>query len=177
MIHFVGIDPGVTGAIAHVRNANDASVFDFPTLKVGNRSECDGHALCRLMEQFTQFKDVRTAVEKAQPHPRDGRVGSFKYGKVCGAVEIALHAYGLPFELVRPQVWKKIMMSGHAKDKDASIYVAKQLFPCCADVLSTKNSHNRAEALLMAEYMRRKTYGPRPKRKRRRLRKNLRAYK
>jgi hypothetical protein len=42
-------------------------------------------------------------------------------------------------------------------EKDESRLKALQLFPQCADNLKLKKHHGRAEALLMAEYLRRQS--------------------
>ena len=51
--------------------------------------------------------------------------------------------------------WKKEFSLVH-QDKQASIDMAKKLFPHIDFLFNRKKDHGRAEALLMAEYMRRK---------------------
>jgi hypothetical protein len=68
-----------------------------------------------------------------------------------------LQAYGIAYELIRPQKWKKeFSITG---DKNSSIAVCKRLFPDVSLLRterSRKDDDNLAEALLMAEYARRK---------------------
>ena len=51
----------------------------------------------------------------------------FHFGENFGFIQGVLRAYKIPFELVRPQKWKKeFSITG---DKNSSIQVCKRLFP------------------------------------------------
>jgi crossover junction endodeoxyribonuclease RuvC len=67
-----------------------------------------------------------------------------------------LAALNIPHELITPQSWKKSMMNGQPKEKDASRLVVMRLFPEVSDRLQLKKHHGRADALLIAEFLRRK---------------------
>ncbi len=81
----------------------------------------------------------------------------FTFGQNFGFIQGVLKAYGIPFELVRPQKWKKeFSVTG---DKNSSVAVCKRLFPGVSLLRSDKcrkDDDGMAEALLMAEYARRK---------------------
>lgn len=51
---------------------------------------------------------------------------------------------------------KKEMLAGRGKEKDASRLRALELFPHLQEELKLKKHHNRADALLIAEWGRRK---------------------
>lgn len=89
--------------------------------------------------------------------PGQGVTSMFHFGKSAGFIEGVLSALKIPFELVIPQKWKKTF-DLHA-DKTESINVCQKLFPS-ANLLPTprckKPSDGMAEALLIAEYGRRK---------------------
>ena len=72
------------------------------------------------------------------------------YGVWLGIVA----ALSVPVEFVTPQCWKKYYNLG--PDKEASRAAALQLFPSQANELKLKKHHGRAEALLLAEFLRRK---------------------
>lgn len=80
----------------------------------------------------------------------------FHFGENFGFIQGVLMAYGIPYELVRPQKWKKAFsITG---DKNTSIAVAQRLFQN-VNLLPTercrKPHDGMAESLLMAEYARR----------------------
>jgi len=81
----------------------------------------------------------------------------FSMGEGYGLWKGIISAYHMPLELVTPQAWKKAMMDGMGKEKDASRLKAIQLFPLSASNLSRKKDHARADTLLIAAYYRRKT--------------------
>jgi crossover junction endodeoxyribonuclease RuvC len=79
----------------------------------------------------------------------------FTMGRGLGTWEGVLAGLGIPYELVTPQRWKKALMDGMGKDKDASRLQAIRLFPAIAGQLARKKDDGRADALLIAEYGRR----------------------
>ena len=89
--------------------------------------------------------------------PGQGVTSMFNFGKGFGWVLGLLDAYRLSYELITPQKWKREF--GVTSDKNTSIAVCKRLFPTVS-LLPTercrKDNDGMAEALLMAEYARRK---------------------
>lgn len=77
-------------------------------------------------------------------------------GQIQGILISLAAVYGVSYEIPNPQVWKRQMMPGEARDKDAARQKAIQLFPSVAEDLKRKKDHNRAEALLLAEWGRRR---------------------
>lgn len=105
-------------------------------------------------------KNCRCCLERAGAMPGQGVTSMFKFGENFGFIQGLLAAYSIPYELVTPQKWKKeFQITG---DKNSSISVCKRLFP---DVSlrrtdrCKKDHDGMAEALLMAEYARRKLWG------------------
>ena len=97
-------------------------------------------------------------VEKVGAHPGQGVTSMFSFGQSYGFILGVLAALGIGVQLVPPGTWKK-EFSLIGKDKAASVEVCKRLFPG-VNLLATdkcrKDSDGMAEALLMAEYARRK---------------------
>ena len=129
-------------------------------MTVGKKREIDAkkcHALLRslTLSPFNEGADrsACVAIERVHSMPKQGVASSFKFGMGFGIWLGILAALRLPHELVTPQAWKKLMLAGMPKEKDASRQRAMQLFP---DVdLSLKRHHGRADALLIAEWLRR----------------------
>lgn len=96
-------------------------------------------------------------VEHVGAMPKQGVSSMFSFGKSAGFIEGVLRANMIPFQLVKPKEWKKEF--GLNSDKAKSIEVAQRLFPK-VNLLATprcKKPHDgMAEALLMAEYAKRK---------------------
>lgn len=77
-------------------------------------------------------------------------------GQIQGILIALAAVYGISYEVINPQTWKPQMMPGQARDKDAARQKAIQLFPSVAEELKREKDHNRAEALLLAEWGRRR---------------------
>jgi hypothetical protein len=85
--------------------------------------------------------------------PEQGVSSSFRFGRGLGLWEGILSAFQIPFVKVTPQRWKKNLLDGMGKEKDASRLRAQTLFPSLD--LSLKKHHGRGDALLLAEFLRR----------------------
>lgn len=116
---FIGIDPGKNGAIAMVdADGKIISLHVMPKFA----DKVDARGLFRLLNQMTKDKDVLVHLEKAQAFPKQGVVSVLNYGIFAGYCEMALYGLALPFELVTPQAWQKVMHSGiETSIKDAKI--------------------------------------------------------
>lgn len=166
MMRFVlGIDPGCTGAYALLDEQGAiAAMGDLPIVR-------DGKAIVLLDGQFG-FDIMRAAHDHDEDTPtnasiagvieriggRDNRGTSMvKAAAIFGGCCYAMQSNHVPLNFVTPSQWKahfNLQMPG-AKDlarKKASLNKARLLFPT-AD-LDREKDHNRAEALLIAEWFR-----------------------
>lgn len=100
--------------------------------------------------------DAFVVVEHVNAMPGQGVTSCFSFGQNFGFILGLLTAFRIPYELVRPQKWKREFSC--TSDKNTSIEVAQRLFPG-VDLRRTpqcKKPHDGiCEALLMAEYARR----------------------
>lgn len=151
---YLGIDPGKSGALAILSSTGEAQVFDTPVISDGSRRQYDLDALSRLLTSPTPDLPIKAAIEEIGPIPKQGVVASFYMGYGLGLWHVALSMSSIPFIRVRPQVWKK-EFGLIGKNKDASRLRAIELFPQLKDQLKRKKDDGRAEALLIAEWMRR----------------------
>jgi crossover junction endodeoxyribonuclease RuvC len=161
----MGIDPGAEGAVALLTKGT-AYVGDIPTLKVkrsgGTKTETNMPALVAAFRELKPMRGyLQVAVEQAQVQVQGRgntayiafRVGVF-YGQMVGVVA----ALGLPYARIAPVAWKKAMgLTG--TDKEASRLAALELFPGASMGLTRRKDHNRADAILIAEYHRRRLSG------------------
>lgn len=159
----IGIDPGLDGAVC-VICGEDIEFLDTPTYQDGKRRRLDVSACASLLREFSYHvggnRPAQVFLELVGTRPGEGAVGAFSFGRGLGNWEGILAALQIPYTLVRPQAWKAVMMPGEPKEKDASRVVARRLFPAqTEESLSRKKDHNRADALLIAEFGRRKLSG------------------
>lgn len=112
--------------------------------------------LFKLSELFEPYikSEHHCVLEKCQYTPAIKGSGAFTFGKTVGYTEAFLILSKVSHELVKPQIWKK-EYNLIKKDKTASLEVARRLYSNVASKL-LKSKDGRAEALLIAEYCRRK---------------------
>ena len=154
MFHaYIGIDPGLTGAIGVVTNKYDAAfVYDIPTYKnKKGKSIYDYYGMFKMLNGYVMVYDnVTVSLEQQQAMPGQGVSSTFQTGVGYGAWLAFCWALTPNFERVSPRVWKKAL--GLTNNKEESRALASKLYPMLADSLKLKKHHNRAEALLLAHY-------------------------
>lgn len=143
---YIGIDPGKDGAMA-VITPDAMTVFPF-----------DMESYKNAMETICGFaKNCRCCLERVWTMPGEGHKSQGALMENFGFIQGLLTAYSIPYELVTPQKWKKeFQITG---DKNSSITVCKRLFlgVSLRRTDRCKKDHDgMAEALLMAEYARRR---------------------
>lgn len=142
----LGFDPGRTGAVGIV-GPSTCGVHDFVELgKI-----IDVREIVTLLKPYVS--DAWAYIEKAQSMPGQGISSGFNYGVTYGLLLGTIIGMGFPYTEVSPAKWKKAM--GINDDKDKSRAEACRIWPDMHEELNRKKDHNRAEALLLAEYGRR----------------------
>lgn len=144
---YIGVDPGKSGAMAIIHALGNVEVIPFDAVNYSL-------ALARVR---SGAYPVTCCVEKVSAMPGQGVVSMFNFGHNLGVIEGLLRGYGIPYQLVPPQTWKKEFSL--SSDKNKSIEVCQKLFPkvsLLATERSRKPSDGIAEAVLIAEYARRK---------------------
>tara|TARA_R110002012_G_scaffold53326_4_gene137147 strand:- start:300 stop:809 length:510 start_codon:yes stop_codon:yes gene_type:complete len=157
-MRIVGIDPGLTGAVA-CATINPSSgeviapeVHDLPVTDfVDQRKVPDPVGLYDLLRTMTPDLIV---LEHVEARPGRGSVSSWRFASGFGATMAAcqLAVDGPRVHLVRPSIWKSAL--GLSSDKAASLTAARSAFPQVADQLKRVKDDGRAEALLLIQYYR-----------------------
>lgn len=143
-MNIVGIDPGVTGALACFTLGRLIYIEDMPV----NASRADGSEIAEILHNW--MPDV-VYLEWTQPMPKNGSIASYSLGLNSGIVIGVVQALGISLERVRPAAWK-LAMGLRGKPKAASRGMATELFPDFADQFRRVKDDGRAEAALIARY-------------------------
>ena len=154
----IGIDPGLTGAIAAVDRERLVWVIDMPTVnnqvavplldQLYNPNEYGPWDLCG---------DEPVAIEHVHSMPKQGVASTFAFGKAYGVVLGYMSANGHRITHVAPTEWKRTFtLTG--KDKDAARLLAIELWPDMANMFSRKKDCGRADAALIALHHARNNY-------------------
>lgn len=168
---WLGIDPGKHGAIA-VIDGSDVCIHPIPLItatKGKGRDEYDLVGIRDLIEDLAQRvsrhpanrESIFVTVERSQAFPAKMRGGIANYHRgVARGWEWMLVALRIPYQLVAPATWMRLMHAGTPGQdtKQRSKIAAQRLFPE-VNLKRTDRSrvvdHNLCEALLIAEFGRR----------------------
>lgn len=151
-MRILGIDPGVDGAVALWDSGTITRFIDMPTTTHGTSREIDGRALWEHLSWLQHMQPVDCCfLEETHAMPKTGSQGNYSQGMSKGTIVTALRIATIPIQRVAPATWK--LKSGlRGKEKVASLYLARELFPNRASDLKRAKDHNRAEAMLIARY-------------------------
>jgi len=145
-VYYLGIDPGKKGGIALLHDTGIEGCWDF-----------DKDVLLTMTEFLSREHEAsRCCLERVHAMPNQGSVSMFTFGQGYGWILGVLDAFNISYQTIEPRRWKAEF--GLNSDKAKSIEVCKNLFPGVSLVPhGCRTPHDGiAEALLMAEFARRK---------------------
>ena len=150
----IGIDPGLSGAIAVWENNKVLNIFDMPVMSEGkkNKRQLNSAQLVKLIkDNISNNDDISVVVEQVNAMPGQGVTSMFNFGQTFGAIKGVCAALGLPIFFVRPSKWKKHFELINSS-KDSSRTKAIEMYPSLSDNLAKKKDVNKSDAILIARY-------------------------
>lgn len=145
----LGIDPGTKGGLA-VLNAAGRPLLLF------DLEGCTVHEAEQAVREASRLAWYSACyLEKVGHITGDGGQGSFTFGKVYGVLYGAALAHDLDVVDVFPQRWQEAMRCPTGGVKKISRMRARELWPALSKIITD----NTADALLIAEYGRRRILG------------------
>ena len=127
----IGVDPGQKGGIAYW---NGVEMSAMPMPLAGKEIDIEtlaGATKAKLPVNHLGVQGINLfgVVEKVHSMPKQGVSSSMKFGKNYGIILGVLGALRIPVQLVTPQAWKKEILAGSKKDKDAAIEYVRLKYP------------------------------------------------
>jgi crossover junction endodeoxyribonuclease RuvC len=144
----IGIDPGLSGAIARPMPDGSVDVWDMPTIEVRNKRRIDPYALASMIIAAGPVEMV--VLEHVQGVQGSGATGAFTFGEGFGIIQGILVALERPTTMVRPQRWTKDL--GVSSDKGEHRRTAQRLWPASASMFARVKDDGRADAALLAHW-------------------------
>lgn len=153
----IGIDPGLSGAVAAVDSETRIllRVADTPVFNVQKGWEYDISGMADLLRSIILGNPARVVIERAQPMPGQGVTSTFSTGMGYGIWIGLLGALEIPYSSVRPCEWTRRLLKGvPGEGKARSILLASQTFPGIELVPPgcRKPRDGRADAACLAYY-------------------------
>ena len=142
----LGVDPGKSGGLAFV--GRDKEILELVPM-VG---------IPDIVDLIYKHQPAHIFLEKAQAMPKQGVVSMFTYGQHFGELVGMIVTLKIPFTLVQPRAWSKVIHEGtdsKLETKARSLQAANRLYPT-AELLASprcKKPHlGLVDALMIAEY-------------------------
>ena len=149
----IGIDPGLSGAIAVLENNKVLKLFEMPVMSEGkkNKRQLNSALLVNLLkENIKNNEEVAIVVEQVNAMPGQGVTSMFNFGQTFGAIKGISAALEFPIFFVRPSKWKKHFELINSS-KDASRTKAIEMYPKLSSQLAKKDV-NKSDAILIARF-------------------------
>jgi len=151
---YIGVDPGsVSGALGALDNhGNYLEAFDI--------EHKDKHILAlvfksRILGLVDPKEGAEICMEQVHSMPGQGVSSTFAFGRAVGVISAVCELSRWPVHLVSPRKWKAHFHL--SADKNESLDMARYYWPEAK--LKLKKHGNKAEALLIAEYLRHELHG------------------
>ena len=150
----IGIDPGLSGAIAVIEGNKVLNILDMPVMSEGkkNKKQLNSAQLVNIIKQnVSNDEEVAVIVEQVNAMPGQGVTSMFNFGQTFGAIKGICAALNLPIFFVRPSKWKKHFGLINSS-KDASRTKTIEMYPLLSSQLSKKKDVNKSDAILIAKF-------------------------
>jgi hypothetical protein len=166
----IGIDPGKNGGITSLE---DNEIHQYTIPKIKGSTKVDYRKLDGIIAQWRGC-DTHVFIEEVHALYGSSAGATFSFGYICGVTMGMIVSAKVPFTLVQPKVWQKVMFKGipdirkpykdgkkgKTDTKAMALIAAKRLFPGM-DFLATQRSKNPhdglVDSIIIAEYGRRLT--------------------
>ena len=166
-MRIIAIDPGIRGAIARIKSDGSLKVYDTPTKTWEAKSRAGGTTkdydikACRKLLKKLIGKNKKVIIALEGVHPFLGsKVSNFLLGRSKGIWEALISSLGYDALLVPMRSWTAFWFGTKARKnkKKSNLKKVKKLFPNAIHHFRLKKHDGRADATLIAEFIRRK-YG------------------
>ncbi len=150
----IGIDPGLSGAIAILEDKKVLSIFDMPVMAEGkkNKRQLNSAQLVDIIKENIKINDdIAIVVEQVNAMPGQGVTSMFNFGQTFGAIKGVCAALKLPIFFVRPSKWKKHFDLLNSS-KDSSRTKVIEMYPSLSNQLTKKKDVNKSDAILIARF-------------------------
>ena len=141
-MRIIGIDPGLSGAIAVLDNNKVLKIYDMPVMAEGkkNKRQLNSAQLVNIIkENIENREETNVVVEQVNAMPGQGVTSMFNFGQTFGAIKGVCAALNLPIFFIRPSKWKKYFELINSS-KDSSRTKAIEMYPSIANQLSKKKT-------------------------------------
>ena len=150
----IGIDPGISGAIAVMLDKKVINMYDMPVMAEGkkNKRQLNSSQLVNIIkENRNKDEEMIVVVEQVNAMPGQGVTSMFNFGQTFGAIKGVCAALKLPIFFVRPSKWKKHFELINSS-KDASRTKVIEMYPTLSGQLAKKRDVNKSDAILIAKF-------------------------
>jgi crossover junction endodeoxyribonuclease RuvC len=150
----IGIDPGLSGAIAILKNDKVIKLIEMPVMAEGkkNKRQLNNAQLANILREIIKnHEEISVVVEQVNAMPGQGVTSMFNFGQTFGSIKGICATLSLPIFFVRPSKWKK-HFDLIKTSKDASRTKAIEMYPQLSNELSKKKDVNKSDAILIARY-------------------------
>lgn len=168
---WLGIDPGMDGAVALIQPNGEVRFWDTPVLEVKTTEKTsEGKPKTRRLYDVASMSAIISSanivgqggilgcvLEKVHAMPEQGVSSSFSFGMGFGMWQGILAAKEIGFELVDPRRWTGLLLKDMPKGrgKETGAIRAGQLYPAASAHFRTPRGAllgGRTDALLLAHY-------------------------
>ena len=150
----IGIDPGLSGALAILENKRVLGIFEMPVMPEGkkNKRQLNSAQLVNILRDNIKINnEIAVVVEQVNAMPGQGVTSMFNFGQTFGAKKGVCAALNLPIYFVRPSKWKKHFELINSS-KDSSRTKAIEMYPSLSAQLAKKKDVNKSDAILIARF-------------------------
>ena len=108
MTRYIGIDPGLSGAVAVINGTDSLQLFDMPTMTVERNGKAKRQVSATELAEILytmKTESCHVFVERVSAMAGHGVTSVFSFGRSFGMIEGILAALHMPVTYVAPATW------------------------------------------------------------------------
>lgn len=123
-MNYVGIDVGLTGAIA-IYNEGKVTYKKMPTYKVETGSYNNWYDIIELLNIFNNLKPYKAVIEYQRPMSKQGVTSMFRLGRGFGLLEGIIASTSEDYKIIDPKTWQSFFSKTYLS-KEEKIYLKEK---------------------------------------------------
>lgn len=126
-MNYVGIDVGLSGAIAVVDNEKAIEVDAIDVVKVETGAYKRWYDVPNILSRLISLKPYTAVLEYQRPMPKQGVASMFRLGRGFGTLEGLLAATAESYQIVDPKAWQNYFIKKYLLKEEQNAFKTKDI--------------------------------------------------
>ncbi len=126
-MYFIGIDPGLSGAICILKNDKIEYITKTPMIEFIDGTTKIWYDINEIINIFKKYKNANVVLELQRPMSKQGVTSMFKIGRGFGIFEGLIYNNFENFNIIDPKKWQNYLSKQFLTKEETDCFISKNL--------------------------------------------------